>query len=256
MTLKNKITPQPIASAQSAPPADFPSTRSEFLTGAKDTIPLIVGAIPFGIIFGTLARQSGLSEEGTLAMSAFVFAGSAQFIAAGLLATGTAWPIIVLTTFVVNLRHLLYSATLVPHVKNLPQRWKIPMAFWLTDETFAVVINRYNQPDTSPRKKWYYLGSALAMYLNWQFCTFLGITIGQLIPNAAGWGLDFAMPVTFIGMIIPYLKNKPTWIAVTVSGITAILSYSLPHKLGLMLAALAGIASGLIAETLFKEERQ
>ncbi len=227
------------------------SARGEFLAGARDTIPLIIGAIPFGIIFGTLSSTSGLSFSGTMAMSAFVFAGSAQFIALGLLAAGTGWPIIVLTTFVVNLRHLLYSATLVPHVKHLPQRWLAPIAFWLTDETFVVAAKQFSQDANSPYKRWYYLGSALAMYGNWQICTFLGLTVGQSIPDAATWGLDVAMPVTFIGMTIPYLKNKPMWLSVIVAGVVSVAAYPLPHKLGLMLAALAGILAGLAAESVW-----
>lgn len=218
-------------------------------------MPLIVGAIPFGIIFGTLALGSGLSLAATMAMSAFVFAGSAQFIAVGLLASGTGWPLIVLTTFVVNLRHALYSATLAPYVTHLPQRWQVPLAFWLTDETFAVVINRYTAeklhyaPD-SPHKHWYYLGSALAMYGNWQICTLLGFTVGQMLPNAATWGLDFAMPVTFIGMVIPYLKNRPMVATTLVAGVVSLLAYNMPHKMGLMVAAVAGIAAGVIVEQL------
>ncbi|MEL6814964.1 MAG: AzlC family ABC transporter permease [Cyanobacteria bacterium J06598_3] len=211
-------------------------------------IPLIVGAIPFGIIFGTLAITSGLSVGATLAMSAFVFAGSSQFIAAGLVAAKTGWLLIVLTTFVVNLRHLLYAVSLVPYVKQLPQHWKVPLGFWLTDESFAVAIRRYEQADNSAYKHWYYLGASLAMYANWQLCTLLGITAGQLIPNAAGWGLDFAMSVTFIGMIVPYLKNKPMWIAVIVAGVMAVVANPLPHKLGLMVAAIAGILSGILSE--------
>lgn len=224
------------------------SPHSEFLAGVKDTFPLVVGAIPFGLIFGTLAPSSGLSLTGAIAMSALVFAGSAQFIALGLLAAGTSWAVIVLTTSVVNLRHLLYSVTLVPYVKHLSQRWKIPLAFWLTDETFAVVINRYHRVDHSPYKHWYYLGSALFMYLNWQICTFLGLAVGQLMPNAATWGLDFAMSVTFLGMIIPYLKNRPMVVATVVSSTVALLTYSMPNKLGLLLAALAGIIAGICSE--------
>ncbi len=226
------------------------SARTEFWAGARDTIPLIVGAIPFGLIFGAVAIASGLSPAATMAMSAFVFAGSAQFIAAGLVAAGSGWPLIVLTTFVVNLRHALYSATLAPHVSRLPQRWQIPLAFGLTDETFAVTVNRYNQKDNSPYKHWYYLGSMVFMYTNWQICTFLGLTIGQLIPNAAAWGLDFAMPVTFIGMTIPYLTSKPMVAAVIVAGAVALLSQPLPHNLGLIVASLAGIAAGVMAEKL------
>ena len=232
---------------------DATSASAEFLAGVKATIPLIIGAIPFGIIFGTLATSSGLSFAGTMAMSAFVFAGSAQFIALGMLATGTAWPIIILTTLIVNLRHALYSTALVAYIKHLSSRWQIPLAFWLTDETFAVVINRYHQAADSPRRHWYYLGSCVAMYTNWQVCTFLGLTIGQMIPNAAAWGLDFAMPVTFIGMVIPYLKNRPMWGAVIVAGVVSLIAYPLPHKLGLMTAALAGITTGLGLEILLKE---
>ncbi len=231
------------------------SPQAEFLAGGLDTFPLIIGAIPFGIIFGTLALNSGLSYIGVMAMSAIVFAGSAQFIAAGLLAAGTAWPVIVLTTFVVNLRHALYSATLAPHVKHLPARWQVPLAFWLTDETFAVVIQRYNQADGSPHKHWYYLGSALFMYINWQICTFVGLTLGQLVPDAASWGLDFAMIVTFIGMVIPYLKSRPMVVTVVVAGAVAVAAHTLPHKLGLIVAAIAGIGAGIAAESLPEKNR-
>lgn len=221
--------------------------QKEFLAGARDIFPLIVGAIPFGIIFGTLAQSSGLSFGGAMAMSAFVFAGSSQFIALGLLATGTALPVIILTTFVVNLRHLLYSVSLVPHVQSLSPRWKALIAFWLTDEAFAVAINRYNNGDRSGYKHWYYLGAALFMYVNWQLCTLAGLLFGQLLPNAASWGLDFAMSVTFIGMIVPYIKSSPMVVTVVVSGFVSLFAYRLPHQLGLIVAALAGIVAGQVS---------
>lgn len=232
------------------------SPRAEFWAGGRDTIPLIVGAIPFGLIFGALASASGLSFAAGMGMSTFVFAGSAQFIAVGLVAAGTGWPLIVLTTFVVNLRHALYSATLAPHVVHLPQRWQIPLAFGLTDETFAVAVKRYNEGDDSPHKRWYYLGSMVFMYSNWQLCTFLGLTVGQLIPNAAAWGLDFAMPVTFIGMVIPYLTTRPMVVATAVAGATALLTYPLPHNLGLIVASLAGIAAGAVSESLDRRDKE
>ncbi len=228
------------------------SRRTEFLTGMRDSFPLVVGAMPFGLIFGTLAVSSGLSWGGTMAMSAIVFAGSAQFIAVGLIAAGTGWPFIVLTTFVVNLRHALYSATLAPYITRLPQRWQIPLAFWLTDETFVVVANRYTQLGDSPHRRWYYLGSALFMYSNWQLCTFLGLTLGRYIPNAAAWGLEFAMPVTFLGMVIPYLKDRAMVAAVIVSGLVSVLAYAMPNKLGLIIAAVVGVGAGLGFEILAK----
>lgn len=224
------------------------SPSAEFWAGARGIFPLIVGAVPFGLIFGTLATASGLSIGATLAMSAFVFAGSSQFVAVGLVAGGTGWLLIVLTTFVVNLRHLLYAVSLLPHTKKLSVRWKLPLAFLLTDEAYVVAIRRYEQRDRSSHQHWYYLGAALTMYVNWQVCTLLGIGFGQLIPDAAAWGLDFAMSVTFIGMIVPYLKTAPMGWAVGATGITALLANGLPHKLGLMVAALIGIAVGVASE--------
>ena len=234
--------------------AQHSSPWQEFLAGARQTIPLIVGAIPFGIIFGTLAQASGLSFAGALAMSACVFAGSSQFIALGLLATGSPLGIIVLTTWVVNLRHLLYSVALVPYLKPLSQGWKLGLGFWLTDETFMVAVQRYRQSDRSPHKHWFHLGSAVAMYSNWQLSTLLGLTLGQRIPDAAAWGLDFAMVATFIGMTIPYLKTRPMVATVTVAGITALAARSLPHQLGLMVAAIAGITTGVLLENRLKLE--
>jgi len=237
-----------VHSKRSHPNPQTATPRSEFWAGARDIFPLIVGSIPFGLIFGTLAISSGLSVGSTLAMSAFVFAGSSQFIAIGMVAAKTGWLLIVLTAFVVNLRHLLYAVSLLPYVKPLSQRWKIPLAFLLTDESFAIAIRRYEAKALSPFKHWYYLGAALSMYLNWQLCTLLGVTIGRLVPNAANWGLDFAMSVTFIGMTIPYLKTRPMGLAVTISGLVSLIAAPLPHKLGLMIAAIAGISAGVWSE--------
>ncbi|MBF0573220.1 MAG: AzlC family ABC transporter permease, partial [Desulfamplus sp.] len=200
------------------------------------------------IIFGTLAATAGLSFAATIGMSLFVFAGSAQFISISLVSVGTGWPIIVLTTFVVNLRHMLYGATMVPYYKNLSTLWKLVLAFGLTDETFAVAINRYYKDDGVPNKQYYNLGSMLFMYINWNICTVIGLIAGKAFPEIAGWGLDFAMPATFIGMVIPYLVSKPMWISVIVAGAVSILANGLPHKLGLMAAAVSGVAAGIFSE--------
>ncbi|MEO0869429.1 MAG: AzlC family ABC transporter permease, partial [Cyanobacteria bacterium J06642_11] len=197
----------------------------------------------------------GLSFGGAMGMSAIVFAGSSQFIALGLLAAGTPLGIIVLTTWVLNLRHLLYAVSLVPYVRHLSQTWKLPLGFWLTDENFMVAIQRYRQEDLSPHKHWFQLGSALAMYANWQLCTLLGLTLGQTIPNAAAWGLDFAMVATFIGMTVPYLTSRPMVATVIVSGITALAAKDLPHQLGLMVAAIASILTGVLLENYLEKSR-
>lgn len=224
------------------------SRIEEFWMGVKATIPLVVGAVPFGIIFGALAVTSGMTAAGASTMSAIVFAGASQFIAVGLVASGASNVVIIMTTFVVNIRHALYSVTLSPHMKHLPHKWLLPLGFWLTDESFVVVSKRYNEEDRSKHKHWFFLGSAIFMYSNWQLSTYIGVIAGQNIPDAASWGLDFAMVVTFIGMLVPLVQGNPTLIAVIVAGVTAVLAYGLPNKLGLLVAALLGIAAGMLAE--------
>ena len=228
--------------------SSLPTRQQECWHGARDSLPMLLGAAPFGVIFGTLAEPSHLSAVGALAMSALVFAGSSQFIALTLLASGAGLGVIILTTLVVNLRHALYSATLLPHVATLPQRWRVPLAFWLTDETFAVVQHRYALADASPLKHWYHLGSSLAMFGNWQLWTLVGLLLGQAQPGLANWGLEFAMVATFTGIVVPMLRNRPMLAAALAAGAVALIARGLPYKLGLMLAALAGVVTGVLLE--------
>jgi 4-azaleucine resistance transporter AzlC len=234
------VTPPSAAAAASTP-------RREFWAGARAMMPLLVGAIPFGIIFGAVAVTSNLSSGAAAALSALVFAGSSQFIGAGLVAGGAGVAIVVLTTFVVNLRHALYAVTLAPHVKHLPQRWLLPLGFLLTDEAFVVTVARYSRADASPHKHWYYLGSAVALYVVWQACTWVGIVAGQSIPNPQAWGLDFALPITFIGMLVPSIRQRSVLLCVLAAGAGALVFAGLPHNLGLMVAALLGVGVGVLA---------
>jgi 4-azaleucine resistance transporter AzlC len=222
----------------------------ELADGFKDTIPLLLGAAPFGVVFGAVGVASGLSPAAVLGLSIFVFAGSSQFVAAGLVAQGVSLPLIVLTTFVVNLRHALYATSLGSHLKKLPQRWLLPLAFWLTDETYAVTIRRYQQEPDNPHRQWYQLASSVSMYLNWQFWTAVGLIAGTRLAGLAEWGLDFAMAVTFIGIVVPLVRSLPMLLCAAVAGAAAVLLKGLPSNLGLLAAALAGIVAGIIAESL------
>jgi 4-azaleucine resistance transporter AzlC len=209
---------------------------------------MMVGAAPFGVIFGTLAIGSGLPIWLTLGLSALVFAGSSQFVAVSLIGSGAALPVIWLTTFVVNLRHALYSATLLPYARTLPARWRWALAFWLTDETFAVVENRLHEHANLRDGAHYWLGSSLAMYINWQLWTLVGVLLGQSVPALATLGLDFAMVATFAAIVALQVHQRPVLLAALVAGGVALLARGLPYKLGLMLAALAGVAAGVLAE--------
>jgi 4-azaleucine resistance transporter AzlC len=215
------------------------------MDGARDQLPLLLGVAPFGMIFGALALTAGIPPLEAQGFSLFVFAGSAQFIAAGLIADGIPPLIIVLTIMVVNLRHMLYSATFSSYFQHLPARWKATLAWLLTDEAFVVASIRYQRSDTF-LAHWYTLGTGLTLWLAWQLSTAIGIFLGTHIP--AHWSLDFALPLTFLALISPTLSDRPAWAAALSAGILAVVLAGLPYKLGLLLAASLGIAVGLIIE--------
>ncbi len=217
-------------------------------------MPMMVGAAPFGVIFGTLAIAGGIPAWAAMALSAVVFAGSSQFVALSLIGGGVALPVLWLTTFVVNLRHALYSATLLPYARHLPARWRWALAFWLTDETFAVVEHKLRDHTGERDGARYWLGSSLAMYFNWQFWTIAGIAVGSNIPGLSDLGLDFAMVATFAAIVAPRLRERPVLVAALVAGTVVMMGRALPYKLGLMLATTAGVAAGVLAENLAGRE--
>ena len=217
----------------------------ELWLGALETLPLVVAAFPFGIVFGALGHSIGLDFAVVAGMSAIVFAGASQFIAITLLAAGSAMPVIVVTVFIVNLRQMLYSANLMHHVERWPRMVKAVLAFWLTDETFAVVSDRLNRHPDQPGLRWFYLGSALFMFSFWQIATVTGYLLGEQIPELAGWGLDVAMIVAFIGIVTPALKRRADWACAVVAFGAALLTYDWPHQSGLLLSSLLAIAVGV-----------
>src|SRR5215208_210332 len=218
----------------------------QFWAGVRSVIPLLIGGFPFGLIYGALALNAGLSKAAAQAMSSLVFAGSAQFITAQLVHENTPGFIIILTIAVVNLRHMLYSASLAPYLAALPVRWKVLLSYLLTDEAYAPTILHYEKEGITPQAHWFLLGAGFSLWFTWQISTALGIFLGAAIP--ASWSLDFALPLTFIAMVVPALKDRPAVAAALSGGIVALVAFSLPYKLGLLLAALVGIIVGTLLE--------
>lgn len=221
------------------------AARAECLAGIRAQIPILLGVVPFGLIFGALALSASIPLLETQALSLFVFAGSAQFITAVLVAEGTPAFIIVLTILVVNLRHALYSASISPYTQHLPRRWKAILAWLLTDEAFVVASVRYRDKN-SAHTHWFTFGTGLTLWAAWQVSTAAGIALGQVIPENSL--LDFALPLTFIALLVPQLIDRPTWVAAAVSGFSAVLLSGLPYKLWVLVAALLGVAAGMVAE--------
>jgi predicted branched-subunit amino acid permease len=248
------------------------TASTEFLAGVKAELPILLGVAPFGMIYGALAIAAGLPASMAQAMSAIVFAGSAQFIAAQLIGGGAPALVLFLTTFVVNIRHMLYSASIAPYLRPLRPGWKWLLAYLLTDEAYAVAILHYQQTEnlanhgdtevtenqgiTTPcsprlrgevhvspdRRHWYLLGAGLALWTTWQISTAAGILLGARVPSS--WALEFALPLTFIALLAPILRDRPAVAAAVVAGVVAVIGAGWPYKLGLVAAALAGIAVG------------
>jgi 4-azaleucine resistance transporter AzlC len=222
------------------------ASAKNFWAGVRAELPLLIGVSPFGMIYGVLALSAGLGPVPAQMMSSIVFAGSAQFITTQLYRDLVPGLIIVLTIGVVNLRHMLYSASVAPYLRDLPMRWKVPLAYLLTDEAYATTILHYEREGKTGAGHWFFLGAGLALWTTWQISTAVGIVVGRALPET--WPLDFALPVTFIALIMPALKDRPAVAAALSAGALALLAYALPYKLGLMLAGLVGILVGTLLE--------
>ncbi len=240
----------------------------EFKNGFKAELPILLAVMPFGTIYGALAFSAGMSIPQAQAMSSIVFAGSAQFITAQLFQAGAPMFVILMTVAVVNLRHMLYSASIAPYLRSLSTGWKWLLAYFLTDEVYAVVVTHYvdyqagreyldsDNREASYQKvasHWFFLGAGLALWSGWQFSTAIGIGLGAIIP--ASWSLDFTLALSFIALIVPNLRDRPSLAAALSAGVIGVAANRLPYKLGLVLAALVGIMVGMLLEKL-QESKQ
>jgi len=233
----------------------------EFWAGVRAEIPILFGVLPFGMIYGALALEAGMSALLSQSLSWIVFAGSAQIVITQLVAYGVPSLVIVLTVTVVNLRHVLYSASMAPYLRKLGVAWKLILSYLLTDEAYVVAITDYERQDKSAREKgisgleleqaqeyrhYFLLGAGLALWTTWQLSTAAGLILGAVIPES--WSLDFALPLTFIALATPLLKDRASLVSALVAGIAALVAFNAPHKLGLVAAAVMGILVGVMVE--------
>ncbi|WP_425060371.1 Inner membrane protein YgaZ [Sporomusa carbonis] len=223
----------------------------DYWQGIRDSLPVMMGVVPFGITCGVMGLTAGLTPVETVSMSLLVFAGAAQFISITMLGAGiTGWGLIVFTTLLINLRHLLMGASLAPHLLKLPLTRQLLLAFTLTDESYAVTVNRTTRAGYSAS---YQIGSSVAFYITWAISTVLGVVVGRYIPDPLAWGLDFAMPATFLAMLMPRLVNFVSVAVCGVAAITAIIGAAyFPGKWYIIAACVAASITGGILE---KEEK-
>lgn len=224
------------------------TTNRALARGAKDSLPFVFVAGPFGLLFGVVSAEAGLHVLETLSFSVTVFAGAAQFTALQLLREHAPTIIVLISALAVNLRCAMYSAALTPYLGALPM-WKRALgAFFIVDQSYALSIMEFEKkPDMPLNERWgYFLGTNAVIGPLWCTMTLTGALVGAAIPES--WSLDFAVPIAFIAICAPMLRTPAHLVAAGVSVVVAILAAGVPHNLGLIIAGLLGMISGAWTE--------
>lgn len=224
--------------------------RTSYLRGIRDALPFTVVIVPFAMMFGLLATEAGLHLYEIMAFSVAVFAGASQFAALQLLQDHAPVVVILATALAVNLRMLMYSVALAPHLGAAPLRTRAAMAYLLVDQTFALSTAEFERRPalTMAEKTGYFFGAITPILPLWMAATVTGAVMGRAIPQ--DYALDFAMPITFLAMIAPLLQSRAHLAAAAVSVVLTLMLGFLPYGTGLLIAAATGMAVGAILEAL------
>jgi 4-azaleucine resistance transporter AzlC len=213
--------------------------------GLVASIALVPSVFVYGTVFGGLAVQAGLRSIEVWAMSLLVFAGASQFVAVPMIAAGASPVAIVLTTYVVNMRHYLMAATLAPSFRAFPRGWLAVVAHVLNDESFAVAVARRNPPDP-----WVYIGSAVAVSGAFLSGVLVGTQLGGLVSDPARWGLDFAFPAVFLALVAVQSRSRADWlIALAGAGLAVAIALVLPGTWHIVVTGVvvSGVAALVVA---------
>jgi 4-azaleucine resistance transporter AzlC len=219
--------------------------RRPFVAGFLSLAPILVGVFPFGLIAGIAAVDAGLGSIQAYAASPIVFAGASQLAMMDLIARDAAPIVIVATALVINARFVMYSAALAPAFRELGPIRKAYGAFVITDQSFAVSVVRFDQIDEPLGDRFaYFMGASLGLWGTWQISSLIGVVVGAELP--AEWSLDFAIPLVFMALLFPAIKDRGTTIAAITAAAAAVALVSLPLNLGLLAAAGIGLLAGAI----------
>ncbi len=251
-----------------------------FWKGARAQSPFLLGVLPFGLISGLAAVKLGAPALTAASMSFVVYAGASQLVAMDLFARGAPAAVILLAVLIVNLRFVIYSTAMAPHFRGLGRGLRMLIAYPLTDQTFGVCTIEYDRMDREavkaaraaeadlqaesdgraesaslpgseargdPRlKAWFYLGTVVVMWPVWVVASVVGAYVGASVPEK--WGLDFAMPLMFTALVAPTMGRRGAVPAAVIGGLGGVVLAGIPLGLGLIIAALLGIAAGIFWE--------
>lgn len=222
-------------------------------------LPLALSIIPFAMLTGIAAVKVGIPAGTAFVFSVLVYAGASQLVAYQLIASGTPILLVLLSCAMVNLRFMMYSATVAPHLRKLSLRMRTLYAYLMTDQVVALSIQHFTEGQTpdlaveKPHQHWFYAGAGVTMVTTWQTAVAVGIFVGTSIPPE--WGLEFSIPLSFLALLAPMLKDRPVALAALASAVTAAITGGFPYRTGLMISALVGVGVGVLAETA-RDQRQ
>jgi predicted branched-subunit amino acid permease len=243
--MPESATPEP-ASLSVAEHWRHPGTRAALREGVRDTLAVVPSYLPFALVCGVASVKAGLSTSAALALPALVFAGSSQAVLTQFLQSASSLWIAVLSGCVINLRMAVYSAALGPKVRQFSTGQRMAIAYFLVDGSFAMLQTRELAKPKDPHLIAYYAGLTLVFWTCWWLFCMVGIFAGNIVP--ASWQLEFAIPLSFIAILVSSVRNLPMAAAAAAGGAASIALFALPLKLGLIAACLLGLVAGLITE--------
>lgn len=220
-----------------------PTTKA-FLRGCLASAPFVIVVAPFALLFGVVATEAGLDVAKVMLFSISVFAGASQFAALQLMQEQAPVLVVLATSLAVNLRMVMYSVAMAPHLGSAPLGTRAIMAYFLVDQSFAVsTVEFEKRPDQSLSEKVaFFFGSVAPIAPLWFGSSLAGALIGRAIPE--DYALDFAVPITFLAICAPMLRSVPHVVAAAVSILAALLLAGLPYGTGLLVAAALAMAAG------------
>ena len=218
---------------------------AEFRAGVLAVLPMLVGVVPFGLVAGAAPVEGGLGLWAGPAFSVIVFAGASQLAAINVLADGGSWIVAALAAWTINLRLLLYGASLAPHMSRFSLRGRLLAAYVLTDQAYAVSIARWSAGN--PPSMAYYFGGGVALWVSWQAATIVGALGGGLVSDDVP--LEFAVPLVFLVLLVPAVTTKPALAAMVAGGGAAVAALELgAGGMYILVGAVVGIVTGAVVE--------
>ncbi len=217
-----------------------------FKEGALVVAPLLLGTVPFGLIVGVTVASRDVDNLAGWATSLIIFAGAAQLALIDLVDTGAIAAVAIATPLVINLRMAMYSAALATHFRKLSVVDRLWMPYLLTDQSFVMSMARYRPDEDRVTIKWFYLGAGTMLWSTWLLATTAGVVVGAEVP--AAWSLDFTIALVFLALLVPAVATRPALVAALVGGAVAVMSLDMPNGTGIIVATVAGVGAGSIAD--------